>query len=108
MSHSLQCCHPQNVALVQTRGVPLGLEIVVGSAECADFSSKDFCGALIQYPNTYGDALDWTPFVTRAHDNDVLVVAATDLLASAVLKPVGEMGVDIAIGSAQRFGVPMV
>ena len=93
---------------MQTRGVALGLDIVVGSALSADFSSNDFCGALIQYPNTYGEALDWTPFVAKAHKHEVLVVAATDLLASAVLKPVGEMGIDIAVGSAQRFGVPMV
>lgn len=100
-------CHPQNIALVQTRGSILGIEIVVGDAESADFSSREFCGAMIQYPNTYGEVQDWTPFVDKAHASETLVVACTDLLASSLLKPVGEMNIDIAVGSAQRFGVPM-
>lgn len=100
-------CHPQNIALVQTRGEALGMNIIVGKAEEADFSKKDFCGAMVQYPNTYGGIQDWTPFITRAHAAETLVIACTDLLASVLVKPVGELGFDIAVGSAQRFGVPM-
>ncbi len=102
-------CHPQNISLVQTRGEALGLTIVVGDVEKdLDLSKKgDYCGVLVQYPDTYGTVKDWSPFIQRAHDHDVLVVAATDLLASVKCKPVGEMGFDIAVGSAQRFGVPM-
>jgi len=100
-------CLPQNIALVQTRGKALGLEIVVGDAKTTNFSDKSFSGAMIQYPSTNGEVYDWTSFVNTCHEHDTLVVACTDLLASVVCKPVGEMGVDIAVGSAQRFGVPM-
>lgn len=82
------------------------MEVV--DAELVDFSARsDVCGVLVQYPNTYGVVTDLHPLVQRAHKAGVLVVASTDLMASALLKPVGEMGVDIAVGSAQRFGVPM-
>ena len=100
-------CHPQNIALVQTRGEALGMTVVVGNAEKADFSAGNFCGALVQYPDSYGKVSDWTSFVAKAHTHAVLTVAATDLLASCLVKPAGEMGFDIAVGSAQRFGVPM-
>ena len=80
----------------------------MGDITTADFSAKEYCGAIVQYPNTYGEVFDWSEVIARAHSRDMLVVACTDLLASAVLKPVGELGADIAVGSAQRFGVPMV
>ncbi len=63
---------------------------------------------MVQYPDTKGVVADLSPIVERAHNGGALVVACTDLMASALVKPVGEMGVDIAVGSAQRFGVPMV
>lgn len=100
-------CHPQNIALIKTRGEALGLKIFVGKVEELDLSKKDFCGVLVQYPNTYGEVNDWGSFVANAHDNDTLVVAATDLLASVAVKPAGEFGFDIAVGTAQRFGVPL-
>lgn len=100
-------CHPQNIALAHTRGEALGMTIEVGNVEKLDLTKKDYCGVLVQYPDTYGGVKDWQPFTQYAHDNDTLVVAATDLMASIKLKPVGEMGFDIAVGSAQRFGVPM-
>merc|ERR1719453_2002459 len=103
-------CHPQNIALVQTRGGVLGIDVVVGSAEQAlkEVSSKEFCGVLAQYPDTYGTVSDWSEFTKACHAADnTLVIAATDLMASIVCKPAGEMGFDIAVGSAQRFGVPM-
>eukprot|EP00752_Nemacystus_decipiens_P012371 g10965.t1 len=100
-------CHPQTIALVQTRGSAIGLDIVVGDPTTADFSSKDYSGALIQYPNTFGDVINPEEFVEKAHESDTLVVAATDLMSLTMLKPPGDFGVDIAVGSAQRFGVPL-
>jgi len=100
-------CHPQNVALVQTRGEALGVEIIVGDPMTADFSQGDFCGALLQYPNTYGSITDLENFVKEAHASQTMVVASTDLLACTLIKPPGEFGVDIAVGTAQRLGVPM-
>lgn len=100
-------CHPQNIALVKTRGEALGMEIIIGPIDKVDLTKNDFCGVLCQYPNTYGGVYDWAPFIEKAHKHETMVVAATDLMASIMLKPVGEMGFDIAVGSAQRFGVPM-
>lgn len=101
-------CHPQNVALVQTRGDALGLQVEVGDvSKDLDLSRNDYCGVLVQYPDTYGGVQDWSEFTAKAHAHGALVVGCTDLLASALLKPVGEQGFDIAVGSAQRFGVPM-
>jgi len=101
-------CHPQNIDLVKTRGEALGLTIEVGRVDKdLVLNPKDYCGVMIQYPDTYGGCYDWTPFVKQCHENETLVVACTDLMASTVMKPVGEMGCDIAVGSSQRFGVPM-
>ena len=93
---------------MQTRGAALGLNVVVGDVLSIDFSAKDYCGAIVQYPDTYGGVHDWRQVIEIAHANDVLMVACTDLMASVLLKPAGELGFDIAVGSAQRFGVPMV
>jgi len=102
-------CHPQNIALVQTRGDALGLTIEVGDVHSADLdmSSGQYCGVLVQYPDTYGGFGDWTDFTALAKSHGTMTVASTDLMASTLLKPAGEMGFDIAVGSAQRFGVPM-
>jgi len=100
-------CHPQNIALIQTRGKVIGVNVIVGNAETVDFSQNDFCGAVAQYPDTYGRLSDWSGFTKKAHDHGVLTISCTDLLASVLAKPVGEMGFDIAVGSSQRFGVPM-
>ncbi|KAJ1434480.1 glycine cleavage system P-protein-domain-containing protein, partial [Ochromonadaceae sp. CCMP2298] len=108
-------CHPQTIALVQTRGEALGLSVEVGSVLGGegglDMGGKDFCGVMVQYPDTYGKRVgtvrDWSDFTALAHEQGALVVGCTDLMASVLLKPVGEMGFDIAVGSAQRFGVPM-
>lgn len=103
-----QNCHPQNIALMKTRGEAIGIQVIVGDILSADFSSKDYCGAAVQYPDTYGGVHDWSQLIGVAHANDVLMVACTDLMASVLIKPAGELGFDIAVGSAQRFGVPMV
>ncbi|HWY76553.1 MAG TPA: aminomethyl-transferring glycine dehydrogenase, partial [Verrucomicrobiae bacterium] len=99
-------CHPQTIAVVQTRAKPLGVQVVVGDHESFQFNDK-VLGALVQYPATYGDIHDYAAFAERAHAADVLFVVAADLLALTLLRPPGEFGADIAIGSAQRFGVPL-
>ncbi|MGI8966667.1 MAG: aminomethyl-transferring glycine dehydrogenase, partial [Limisphaerales bacterium] len=99
-------CHPQNIEVVQTRADALGIEIIVGNHETFQFTEKVF-GALVQYPDTNGAIFDFEDFVKRAHDAGSLVAVAADLLALTLLKPPGEFGADVAIGSAQRFGVPL-
>jgi len=102
-------CHPQTIAVVQTRAGALGLEVRVGRPEDADFAGAagDIFGILLQYPATDGRVVDYAPLAERAHEGGALVVVAADLLALAVLRPPGEFGADIAVGSAQRFGVPL-
>jgi glycine dehydrogenase len=101
-----QSCHPQNIEVVRTRAKALGIEVVVGDHESFKFNSKVF-GALVQYPDTFGAIHDFAPFVEKAHVAGAMVAVATDLLALTLLKPPGEFSADIAIGSAQRFGVPL-
>ncbi|GJQ25239.1 MAG: glycine dehydrogenase (decarboxylating) [Phycisphaerae bacterium] len=105
-------CHPQTIAVVKTRAQPLGIEVATGDP--ADFfRSKDavrmksLFGLLLQYPTTDGRIEDYRGLTAWAHEFGVPVVAATDLLACALIEPPGEWGADIAVGSAQRFGVPM-
>ncbi|MGD1395355.1 aminomethyl-transferring glycine dehydrogenase [Vibrio harveyi] len=97
--------HPQTIEVVKTRAKFIGFEVLVGSLE--SLPEQDVFGALVQYPGTTGEVRDLTDIIAKAQANKTLVTAATDLLASALLKPAGEMGADVAIGSAQRFGVPM-
>jgi glycine dehydrogenase len=99
-------CHPQNIEVVQTRAKALGIEIVVGSHEQFPFTEKVF-GALVQYPDTFGAIHDYSGFAEKAHTAGALLSVATDLLALTLIKPPGEFGADIAVGSAQRFGVPL-
>ncbi|MCE7577733.1 aminomethyl-transferring glycine dehydrogenase [Aliivibrio fischeri] len=97
--------HPQTLAVIKTRAKFIGFDVVVDHESNLD--SHDVFGALLQYPGTTGEVKDLTDLIAQAHTKKTLVIVATDLLASVLLKPVGEMGADIAIGSAQRFGVPM-
>ncbi|EGQ8524991.1 TPA: aminomethyl-transferring glycine dehydrogenase [Vibrio parahaemolyticus] len=97
--------HPQTIEVVKTRAKFIGFEVLVGSLE--SLPEQDVFGALVQYPSTTGEVRDLTDIITKAQANKTLVTVATDLLASTLLKPAGEMGADVAIGSAQRFGVPM-
>ena len=99
-------CHPQNIQVVRTRGEALGIEIIVGNHENFQFSEKVF-GALVQYPDTFGAIHDFSGFAEKAHDAGALLTVATDLLALTLIQPPGEFGADIAVGSAQRFGVPL-
>ncbi|ELA8124219.1 aminomethyl-transferring glycine dehydrogenase [Vibrio parahaemolyticus] len=97
--------HPQTIEVVKTRAKFIGFEVLVGSLE--SLPEQDVFGALVQYPSTTGEVRDLTDIIAKAQANKTLVTVATELLASTLLKPAGEMGADVAIGSAQRFGVPM-
>src|ERR1035437_1275966 len=101
-----ETCHPQNIEVIQTRAKALGIEIVVGSHENFSFTEKVF-GALVQYPDTFGAIHDYSSFAEKVHAVGAMHTVATDLLALTLIKPPGEFGADIAIGSAQRFGVPL-
>ncbi|HEY4330765.1 MAG TPA: glycine dehydrogenase, partial [Phycisphaerae bacterium] len=110
-------CHPQTIAVVKTRAKWLGIEIVVGDegdlfhdSLSLGVSPKSLCGILVQYPGTDGRIENYDALTEQAHNDGILVVAACDLLALTLIKPPGEWGgdgADIAVGSAQRFGVPM-
>src|SRR5690606_37731983 len=97
-------CHPQTVEVLRTRAEPLGIELVIAD-EAAGL--PECFGVLVQYPQTLGSVEDYRALVEAAHAQGALVAVATDLLALAVLTPPGQWGADIAIGSAQRFGVPL-
>ncbi|APZ90573.1 aminomethyl-transferring glycine dehydrogenase [Fuerstiella marisgermanici] len=99
-------CHPQTIAVLQTRAEPLGIEIVVAAHDDFEFTDDVF-GVLVQYPDTSGGIYDFESLIKAAHDAKVKVVMAADLLALTLLKPPGQMGADIAIGNSQRFGVPL-
>ncbi len=98
-------CHPQNIAVMQTRAAPLGIEIIVAAPEALE-PARVF-GAIFQYPGTHGRVRDLTNQITSLHEAQAVVVVATDLLALCMLKEPGAMGADIAVGSSQRFGVPL-
>src|SRR5213592_4733249 len=99
-------CHPQTIAVVQTRAKPLGIEIKIGDYSQFKFDGT-FFGALVQYPATDGAIYDYAEFVRQAHDAGALVVVAADILALTLIKPPGEFGADVAVGNTQRFGVPL-
>ena len=101
-----EMCHPQTIEVVQTRAKPLGIEVVVGNAATFRPNEKVF-GVLLQYPTTDGAILDYEPFIKSAHDAGALAIVAADPLALTLLRPPGEMGADVAVGSTQRFGVPL-
>ncbi|OUM07499.1 glycine dehydrogenase (aminomethyl-transferring) [Pseudomonas syringae] len=99
-------CHPQTLDVLRTRAEPLGITVVVADeTELGDVS--DYFGALLQYPASNGDIFDYRELVERFHSANALVAVAADLLALTLLTPPGEFGADVAIGSAQRFGVPL-
>jgi len=100
-------CQPQTIAVVQTRARAIGVAVHVGEPHEADFAKLGVAGVILAYPGTDGRVTDWRPVIARAHDAKALVVMVTDLLALTLLTPPGELGADIALGSAQRFGVPL-
>ena len=97
---------PQTRDILITRAEPLGIELVIGSHPSAVID-EDFFGAIVQYPAKFGKIYDYTGFITMAHEQDVKVVVAADLLSLAILKSPAEMGADVAVGTTQRFGIPL-
>ena len=102
-----QDCHPQTIAVLRTRAEPLDITLHVGSTRSIKFDNPRLSGLLLQYPTTDGYVGDYQALVEQAHTAGMLVVVATDLLALTLLRPPGEFGADIAVGSSQRFGVPL-
>jgi glycine dehydrogenase len=100
-----QNCHPQTIAVIRTRAMPLGIEVIVGDP--AEMDAGAVFGAIFQYPGTYGHIRDLTGDMARLHGAKALGIVATDLLALTMLREPGAMGADIAVGSSQRFGVPL-
>ena len=98
-------CHPQTIAVVRTRAEPLGWTVIVGDP--ADLDPAAVFGALIQYPGLSGSIVDPREWINRLHAHRAIAIMAADPLALALLVPPGELGADVAIGSTQRFGVPM-
>ncbi len=99
-------CFPQTIAVIQTRAEPLGIEVVVGDCQ-ADIEQGGFFAGLLQYPAASGQIRDYTTAIDQLKSDNAVVIMAADPLALTLLKPPGEMGADIVIGSTQRFGVPM-
>ncbi len=97
---------PQTLKVMETRAIPHGIRIVTGDYDSIDFSEGYF-GILLQYPNSNGEIIDYKKIIDSAKQNGVYVVMAADLLSLSILTPPGEMGADVAVGSSQRFGVPM-
>lgn len=100
-------CHPQTIEIIQTRALPLGIDVQLFDEQTPVADWDNVFGVLVQYPGTDGAITDPEPLITAAHENSALVVVATDLLALTRLKSPGQMGADVAVGNAQRFGVPL-
>ncbi|HYX14730.1 MAG TPA: aminomethyl-transferring glycine dehydrogenase [Nostoc sp.] len=99
-------CHPQTIDVLQTRAKPLGIKIIVGDHQTFDFDQPIF-GAVLQYPASDGTIYDYRAFIEKAHAKGALVTVAADPLSLTLLTPPGEFGADIAVGSTQRFGIPL-
>ncbi|MEO6741852.1 MAG: aminomethyl-transferring glycine dehydrogenase subunit GcvPA, partial [Chthoniobacteraceae bacterium] len=101
-----QRCHPQTIAVVQTRAEPLDVKVTVGD-EREFIPTEHYCAVIVQYPDTLGGISDYAPFFEKAHAMGALCICAADPLALVLLRPPAEFGADIVVGSTQRFGVPM-
>lgn len=99
-------CHPQTIEVLKTRAKPLGINLIVGDRPTFDFTQPIF-GAILQYPSSDGAIYDYREFIVRCHEAGALVTIAADPLSLTLLTPPGELGADIAVGSTQRFGVPL-
>ena len=100
-------CHPQTIGVLRTRATPVGISILVGDHRSVDLTNGNIFGMLLQYPASDGEVFDYSDLIAAAHDLNVTVAVAADLLALTLLTPPGEMGADVVVGSSQRFGVPM-
>ena len=98
---------PQTLDVMRTNAAPRNIEIVTGNVDDFDFDAKQYFAVMIQNPNQFGEVRDYTDFVAKCHENKIFVGMATDLMALAMVKTPGEMGVDCCFGSNQRFGLPM-
>jgi glycine dehydrogenase len=99
-------CHPQTIEVIRTRARPLGIEVLVGDHR-RDLEGRELFGVLLQYPATDGEIHDYSELVERAHAQQALMVVAADLLSLTLLAPPGAWGADVAVGTTQRFGVPL-
>lgn len=99
-------CHPQTIDVLKTRAKPLGINIIVGNHQTWDFSEPLF-GAILQYPSSDGAIYDYRDFIAKSHTVDALITIVADPLSLTLLTPPGELGADIAVGSTQRFGIPL-
>lgn len=99
-------CHPQTIAIIETRATPMGYTVQVGNPS-TDLNPDDLFGVILQYPATDGTVTDYKALVDRIHESKALVCVCADLLSLVLLTPPGEWGADVVVGSAQRFGVPM-
>ena len=97
---------PQTLSILQTRSTPIGVELIVGNHENFDFSNE-FFGAILQYPGKFGQVYDYTGFIAKAKANEIKTAMAADILSLAKLVSPGEMGADVAVGTTQRFGIPL-
>ncbi|MBL4605837.1 MAG: aminomethyl-transferring glycine dehydrogenase [Flavobacteriaceae bacterium] len=97
---------PQNLSVLQTRAIPIGIELVIGNHEEFDFS-EDYFGAIVQYPGKLGQVYDYTEFVAKANANNIKVAVAADILSLVKLKAPAEFGADVVVGTTQRFGIPL-
>ncbi len=97
---------PQTLSVLQTRAIPIGIELVIGNHQEFDFSS-DFFGAIVQYPGKHGQVYDYAEFVAKANKNEIKVAVAADILSLVKLKAPAEFGADVVVGTTQRFGIPL-
>lgn len=102
-----ELCLPQTIAVLENRAEPLGVELVIGNHSNLDVTDPTLFGILLQYPASNGSVIDYTSLVDAAHENDLKIAVAADLMSLAILRSPGDMGADVVVGSAQRFGVPM-
>lgn len=98
---------PQTIAILETRAKPIGVELLIDNIKNIDFKDQSLYGMMVQYPNADGEIIDYSHLIKSAHDNEVYVSMAADLLSLTLLTPPGEMNADVVIGSTQRFGIPM-
>ncbi len=97
---------PQTISLLKTRSIPLGIELVIGDHTEFDFSTE-FFGAILQYPGKSGQVFNYTDFVSRSKEAEIKIVVAADILSLVKLQAPGELGVDVVVGTTQRFGIPL-
>ncbi|MGB5943538.1 MAG: aminomethyl-transferring glycine dehydrogenase [Leeuwenhoekiella sp.] len=97
---------PQTLELLKTRALPVGIELVIGDHNNFDFSTE-YCGALVQYPSATGQVYDYADFIKEAHENNIKVAVAADILSLVMLESPGQLGADVVVGTTQRFGIPL-